>query len=176
MNFFKDFRSEIIKTLEDMAGDGELPSGLDLGRVGVEPPKDAAFGDVSTNAALALAKDAGKPPRAVAEALARRLEAHSDVASVTVAGPGFINVRFEDSFWAGRLRDVLSEGTTYGNSDLGGGRLVNVEYVSANPTGPMHVGHGRGAVVGDVLASLLAKAGFKVTREYYINEIGRAHV
>jgi arginyl-tRNA synthetase len=172
MNFFKDFRSEIIKTLEDMVAEGELPAGLDFARVGVEPPKDTAFGDVSTNAALALAKDAGKPPRAVAEALARRLETHSDVASVTVAGPGFINVRFEDSFWFGRLRDVLTAGTGYGDSTLGGERAVNVEYVSANPTGPMHVGHARGAVVGDVLSSLLAKAGFHVTREYYINDAG----
>ena len=172
MNFFKDFRNEIIKTLEDMAAEGELPSGLDFGRIGVEPPKDTAFGDVSTNAALALAKDAGKPPRAIAEALGRRLEAHSDVASVSVAGPGFINVRFETPFWFGRLRDILADGVTYGNSDVGGGRAVNIEYVSANPTGPMHVGHGRGAVVGDVLASLLAKAGFKVSREYYINDAG----
>ena len=172
MNFFKDFRTEIIKTLEDMVAEGELPSGLDFGRVGVEPPKDPAFGDVSTNAALALAKDAGKPPRAVAEGLAKRLDAHSAVASVTVAGPGFINVRFEDRFWFGRLRDVLVAGVTYGNSNVGGGKPVNVEYVSANPTGPMHVGHARGAVVGDVLASLLAKAGFKVAREYYINDAG----
>ena len=172
MNFFKDFRNEIIKILEDMAAKGELPAGLDFGRVGVEPPKDAAFGDVSTNAALALAKDAGKPPRAIADALARRLESHSDVASVTVAGPGFINVRFKEQFWFGRLREVLAAGVTYGNSDVGAGRLVNVEYVSANPTGPMHVGHGRGAVFGDVLASLLAKAGFNVSREYYINDAG----
>jgi arginyl-tRNA synthetase len=172
MNFFKDFRSEIIKTLEDMAAEGELPSELDLARVGVEPPKDPAFGDVATNAALALAKDAGKPPRAIAESLAKRLEAHSDVASVTVAGPGFINARFETSFWFGRLRDVLTSGITYGNSDSGGGQTVNVEYVSANPTGPMHVGHARGAVVGDVLSSLLAKAGFQVSREYYINDAG----
>ncbi|MGE5540484.1 MAG: arginine--tRNA ligase [Gemmatimonas sp.] len=172
MNFFKDFRSEIIKTLEDMAAEGELPSGLDFARVSVEPPKDAAFGDVTTNAAMVLAKDAGKPPRAIAEALARRLESHTDVAKVSVAGPGFLNVTFETPFWYGRLRDVLSEGLAYGNSDVGGGRAVNVEYVSANPTGPMHVGHGRGAVVGDVLASLLAKAGFKVAREYYINDAG----
>ncbi|HTI85652.1 MAG TPA: arginine--tRNA ligase [Alphaproteobacteria bacterium] len=172
MNFFKDFRSEIIKTLEDMVTEGELPSGLDFTRVAVEPPKDAAFGDVTTNAAMVLAKDAGKPPRAIAESLARRLEAHDDVAKVAVAGPGFLNVTFETPFWFGRLRDVLDEGVAYGNSDLGGGRLVNVEYVSANPTGPMHVGHARGAVVGDVLASLLAKAGFKVSREYYINDAG----
>ena len=172
MNFFKHFRSEIIKTLEDMTAEGELPAGLDFARVGVEPPKDPEFGDVSTNAALALAKDAGKPPRAVAVALGRRLESHSDVASVTVAGPGFINIRFEDRFWFGRLRDVLAAGISYGDSDVGGGRAINVEYVSANPTGPMHVGHARGAVVGDVLASLLAKAGFRVAREYYINDAG----
>jgi len=172
MNFFKDFRSEIIKKLEDMATEGDLPSGLDFARVAVEPPKDAAFGDVTTNAAMVLAKDAGKPPRAIAEALARRLQADDDVARVVVAGPGFLNVTFETPFWFGRLRDVLDEGVAYGNSDLGGGRLVNVEYVSANPTGPMHVGHARGAVVGDVLASLLAKAGFNVTREYYINDAG----
>jgi arginyl-tRNA synthetase len=172
MNFFKDFRSVIIKTLEDMAKAGELPSGLDLARVNVEPPKDPSHGDVATNAALVLAKDAGKPPRAIAETLAKRLESHADVASVAVAGPGFINVKFKDGFWFVQIRDVLAAGSAYGTSDMGANQPVNVEYVSANPTGPMHVGHARGAVVGDVLASLLAKAGFKVTREYYINDAG----
>ncbi len=151
---------------------GELPGGLDLGRVTVEPPRDAAHGDLSTNAALVLAKPAGRKPRDVAEALAARLAGAPDVTEVSVAGPGFINLRLAEGLWQRCLGDVLRAGPDYGGSTLGAGRKVNVEYVSTNPTGPLTIGHARGAVVGDALASLLAKVGFEVTREYYINDAG----
>ncbi len=172
MNIFNSFKLEIKKILEDLQEEGLLPSGLDFGRVTCEPPKEAAHGDISTNAALVLAKAAGKNPRELAGTLAKRMKAHSSVVEAVVAGPGFVNLRLERTFWLGRLRDVLESGTDYGNSEIGAGQPVNVEYVSANPTGPMHVGHARGAVVGDVLAALLDKAGYEVTREYYINDAG----
>ena len=149
-----------------------LPEGLDLGAVSVEPPRDLSHGDVATNAALVLAKGAARKPREIAEPLAERLRDVSDLSEVDVAGPGFINMRLSLPFVHDRLRDVLGGGTSYGASDLGGNRPVNVEYVSANPTGPLHVGHARGAVFGDALANLLDKAGFRVTREYYINDAG----
>src|SRR6185312_15335638 len=148
------------------------PDGLDLTRVAVEPPRDPAHGDLSTNAAMVLAKPAKMPPRDLAQKLAARLAQESDITAADVAGPGFINLKIADAFWQARLIDILEAHTSYGDSELGQGRRVNVEYVSANPTGPMHVGHGRGAVVGDALASLLEKAGFQVCREYYINDAG----
>ncbi len=151
---------------------GELPPGLDLGAPTVTPPRDPAHGDVATNAALALARPAGRKPRDIAEPLARRLTRHDEVASAEVAGPGFINLRLAPAFWQGHLAALLAAGPAYGDSQLGGGESVNVEYVSANPTGPLHVGHARGAVFGDALAALLEKAGFRVTREYYINDAG----
>ena len=151
---------------------GELPPGLDLGAPTVTPPRDPAHGDVATNAALALARPAGRKPRDIAEPLARRLTRHDEVASAEVAGPGFINLRLAPAFWQGHLAALLAAGPAYGGSQLGGGESVNVEYVSANPTGPLHVGHARGAVFGDALAALLEKAGFRVTREYYINDAG----
>ncbi|MBT7362105.1 MAG: arginine--tRNA ligase, partial [Rhodospirillaceae bacterium] len=135
-------------------------------------PRDASHGDLATNAAMVLAKPAGLKPRDLAETLAERLRARDSVETVEVAGPGFINLRLNDEYWRDLLRDILAAGVAYGESDLGQGRPVNIEYVSANPTGPLHVGHARGAVVGDVLASLLAKAGYAVTREYYINDAG----
>ncbi|HVZ54638.1 MAG TPA: arginine--tRNA ligase [Pseudolabrys sp.] len=144
----------------------------DLSRVLVEPPRDPTHGDMATNAAMVLAKDAGKKPRELAEAIAQTLRAEALVAKVDVAGPGFINLTLKPQVWAEALRAALRQGTDYGRSDIGGGEPVNVEYVSANPTGPLHVGHGRGAVFGDALASLLAFAGYKVTREYYINDAG----
>jgi arginyl-tRNA synthetase len=152
--------------------EGALPAGLDASRIAVEPPRDHAHGDLSTNAAMVLAKPARMAPRAFADLLVARLRNAPDVAACEAAGPGFINLRLSDGFWQARLADVLQAGRAYGDSRLGGGRRINVEYVSANPTGPMHVGHGRGAVVGDALASLLAKAGFAVCREYYINDAG----
>jgi arginyl-tRNA synthetase len=144
----------------------------DLGRVLVEPPRDPSHGDMATNAAMVLAKDAGKKPRELAEAIADKLRAEDIVAKVDVAGPGFINLTLRPHVWADELQHVLIAGADYGRSDLGQGEKVNVEYVSANPTGPLHVGHGRGAVFGDALANLLAFAGYEVTREYYINDAG----
>jgi arginyl-tRNA synthetase len=150
----------------------ELGAGADLARVVVEPPKDPTHGDMATNAAMVLAKEAKAKPRDLAEKIAGRLRAEDLIASVDVAGPGFINLTLKVSVWADTLRAVLHQGDAYGQSPIGAGEKVNVEYVSANPTGPMHVGHCRGAVFGDALASLLQLAGFDVTREYYINDAG----
>jgi arginyl-tRNA synthetase len=150
----------------------QLGPGADLSRIVVEPPRDASHGDMATNAAMVLAKDAGKKPRELADAIAEKLRTDDLIARVDVAGPGFINLTLQPQVWGEALRAVLEQGADYGRSDLGAGEKVNVEYVSANPTGPMHVGHGRGAVFGDALASLLAYAGYDVTREYYINDAG----
>jgi arginyl-tRNA synthetase len=171
-DLFRHFRERVTAAVAALQVEGKLPASLDLERIAVEPPRDPGHGDLSTNAALVLGKAAAMPPRAVAQLVAQRLANDPDVAAVDVAGPGFINLRLADSFWHARLRDVLAAGPTYGDSDLGQGRKVNVEFVSANPTGPLHVGHGRGAVVGDALASLLIKAGYNVTREYYVNDAG----
>jgi arginyl-tRNA synthetase len=149
-----------------------LGSGVDVSRIVVEPPRDPTHGDMATNAAMVLAKDAAKKPRELAESIAERLRSDSKVASVDIAGPGFINLTLKPNVWIEELSLVLGAGRDYGRGDLGKGEKVNVEYVSANPTGPMHVGHGRGAVFGDALANLLAFTGHKVTREYYINDAG----
>ncbi|CTQ32430.1 arginine--tRNA ligase [Jannaschia rubra] len=172
MNIFADIRALTLTALADMARDGTIPDGLDTGNVAVEPPRDAAHGDMATNAAMVLAKPAGMKPRDIAEALAPRLTADPRVEAAEVAGPGFLNIRLSARVWQDTVAAVLAEGTDYGRSDMGAGRKVNVEYVSANPTGPLHVGHTRGAVFGDALASLLAFAGHEVTREYYINDGG----
>ncbi len=172
MNFFNAFRDIVILELKKMTEAGRLPAGLDFGRVTVEPPRDPSHGDLATNAAMVLAKAAGAPPRAIAAPLAEALGAHDDVVSAEVAGPGFINLRLGAGFWRARLAEILRAGPAYGESTLGQGRKVNVEYVSTNPTGPLTVGHARGAVVGDALASLLGKVGYDVTREYYINDAG----
>jgi arginyl-tRNA synthetase len=171
-DLFTHFRFVVTTELDALMKAGELPEGLDLARVAVEPPRDPTHGDIATNAAMVLAKPAGMAPRAFAEKLAARLKQESDIVSAEIAGPGFINLRIADSFWHDRLADILTARAAYGDSEMGQGRRVNVEYVSANPTGPMHVGHGRGAVVGDALANLLEKAGFRVCREYYINDAG----
>ena len=146
--------------------------GSDLSRIVVEPPRDPTHGDMATNAAMVLAKEVGKKPRELAEGIAAKLRADNEIASVDVAGPGFINLTLKPHVWGEELRLVLAAGAEYGRSNIGKGEKVNVEYVSANPTGPMHVGHGRGAVFGDALANLLAFAGYDVTREYYINDAG----
>ena len=172
MNLFADLRSLVIASLDAMTAEGMLPAGLDYTAVAVEPPRDAAHGDMATNAAMVLAKPAGLSPRAIAEALAPRLAADPRIAAAEVAGPGFLNLRLEPSVWQGLIRGVLTDGTDYGRSALGQGLKVNVEFVSANPTGPMHVGHVRGAVFGDALARLLSYTGYDVTREYYINDGG----
>ena len=149
-----------------------LGPNADLSRIVVEPPRDPTHGDMATNAAMVLAKDAGKKPRDVAEGIAAKLRGDDKVTSVDVAGPGFINLTLKPNVWTEELRLVLEAGRDYGRSDIGKGEKVNVEYVSANPTGPMHVGHGRGAVFGDALANLLSFAGYSVTREYYVNDAG----
>ena len=172
MNVFAFFHSLIAAAIADLTMQGGLPEGLDLSAVTAEPPRDPAHGDVATNAAMVLAKPAGRKPRDIAAALVPLLERDDVVESVEVAGPGFINLRISAHFWQARLPEMLAEGLGYGASSLGEGGRVNVEYVSANPTGPMHVGHVRGAVVGDALANLLEKAGYDVTREYYINDAG----
>ncbi|HZQ11369.1 MAG TPA: arginine--tRNA ligase [Pseudolabrys sp.] len=154
------------------AATAPLVGKADLSRIVVEPPRDPSHGDMATNAAMVLAKDAGRKPRELAEAIAEQLRAEPDVAKVDVAGPGFINLALRPHVWAEELKLALRLGADYGRSDIGRGERVNVEYVSANPTGPMHVGHGRGAVFGDALANLLAYAGYDVTREYYINDAG----
>src|ERR1700729_3741028 len=155
-----------------LADEGGWPAGTDLSRVVVEPPRDAAHGDMATNAAMVLAKEARAKPRDLAEQIAAKLRADDLIGSVDVAGPGFINLTLKAHVWADALRTVLREGAAYGRGAIGAAGKVNVEYVSANPTGPMHVGHCRGAVFGDALASLLAFAGYDVTREYYINDAG----
>ncbi len=172
MNLFADLRSAVVDALGRMVAEGLLPSGLDLSAVAVEPPRDAAHGDMATNAAMVLAKPAGTSPRGIADALAVKLMEDPRIAGADVAGPGFLNLRLAPEVWQGVARQVLASGLDYGRSDLGRGQKVNVEFVSANPTGPMHVGHTRGAVVGDALSNLLAFAGHEVTREYYINDGG----
>ena len=172
MNLFADIRELVVAELQALMAEGALPQGLDLAGVAVEPPRDAGHGDMATNAAMVLAKPAGMQPRAIADALAARLMEDPRIAGADVAGPGFLNLRLQPAAWQGLVREVLVQGTDYGRSQLGQGRRVNVEFVSANPTGPMHVAHARGAVVGDALAALLAFAGYQVTREYYINDGG----
>jgi arginyl-tRNA synthetase len=172
MNLFSDIRALVIDSLTAMVADAVLPEGLDFANVTVEPPRDPLHGDMATNAAMVLAKPAGQKPRDIADNLAGRLAADPRVSSAEVAGPGFLNLRLDASVWQALPRAILTEGETYGQSTMGQGKRVNVEYVSANPTGPLHVGHTRGAVFGDALASLLAYAGYDVTREYYINDGG----
>lgn len=172
MNLFSEIRDLVTSALTAMMADGTLPAGLDLSAVAVEPPRDASHGDMATNAAMVLAKPANMQPRAIAEALAARLMADPRIAGADVAGPGFLNLRLDPAIWHSLLRATLTHGTDYGRSTLGQGLKVNVEFVSANPTGPMHVGHTRGAVFGDALARLLSFAGWDVTREYYINDGG----
>jgi len=165
-NIFADTLDSVLRASADIA------HGVDQSRVTVEPPRDRAHGDIATNAAMVLAKDAGRKPRELAEAIAEKLRTDALVAKADVAGPGFINLTLKPAAWIEALRGAVQLGARYGVSDVGAGVPVNVEYVSANPTGPMHVGHGRGAVFGDALANLLDFAGFKVTREYYINDAG----
>ncbi len=172
MNVFADIRTLVCDSLAALAAEGALPAGLDLAAVTVEPPRDAAHGDMATNAAMALAKPAGLAPRAIAQALAARLGQDPRVTHVGIAGPGFINLTLATQVWRDAVRAALVEGAGFGRARAGAGLRVNVEFVSANPTGPLHVGHTRGAVFGDALASLLAFAGWDVTREYYINDGG----
>jgi arginyl-tRNA synthetase len=172
MDVFAGFHGRVLAAVQQLKHDGVVPHDASIEGITLEPPKDASHGDLATNAAMVLAKAAGKPPRALAERLAPLIAADSNVDKVEIAGPGFINLTLALSFWPSVLRIVLEQGESYGRSAIGKGEAVNVEYVSANPTGPMHVGHMRGAVFGDALANLLAFTGFAVTREYYINDAG----
>ncbi|MBX5182337.1 arginine--tRNA ligase [Rhizobium sp. NZLR5] len=172
MNLFTDFEARIKTALEQIDLVREKRSELDFGRIAVEPPRDASHGDVATNAAMVLAKPLGTNPRALADIIIAKLREDADIAEVSVAGPGFINIRLAVGYWQRLLAAMIGASIDYGRSTLGEGRKVNVEYVSANPTGPMHVGHCRGAVVGDALANLLAFAGYDVEKEYYINDAG----
>ncbi len=172
MNLFRAFQSDVVDIVTALSAEGPLPAGLDTSRVTVEPPRDSSHGDISTNAAMVLAKAAKMKPRDIAGLIAPKLEALDGVESVEIAGPGFINATLTAAFWQARLGDVLQMGVGFGQSDMGANEAVNVEYVSANPTGPLHVAHARGAVVGDALVNLLRKAGYDVTSEYYINDAG----
>ena len=172
MSLYARYGALLDGVLDELVAEGTLPAELDRKNIAVEPPRDAAHGDLATNAAMVLAKAAGTNPRALAGLIAPKLEALPGVTAVEIAGPGFINLRLDEGAWRNELGTILSEGGAYGRSSVGNGERVNVEYVSANPTGPMHMGHCRGAVVGDALASVLEAAGFVVTREYYVNDAG----
>jgi len=179
-NIFGDFRRLVLAALDDMVAAGTLPPGLDFGRITIEPPRDPAHGDLATNAAMVLAGIVKENPMALAERIGAALGGRELTSgdyrgsgfTVAAARPGFLNIRLDPEVWHAQLRAILKAGTAYGDATIGNGEKANIEFVSANPTGPMHVGHGRGAVVGDALAALLAKAGFAVHREYYINDAG----
>ncbi|HEY0043873.1 MAG TPA: arginine--tRNA ligase, partial [Allosphingosinicella sp.] len=172
MTLYARFAAHLDTILDALEAEGALTPGLDRKAVAVEPPREASHGDLATNAAMVLAKRAGTNPRALAGLIVPGIEALDDVASAEIAGPGFINIRLVPTVWQEELRFILAAGGDYGRSRMGAGHRVNVEYVSANPTGPMHMGHCRGAVVGDALANLLEHAGYEVTREYYVNDAG----
>lgn len=172
MNVFSEFRDVVIEALNQLVKKTDLPGDLDFSRVGCEPPKDPAHGDVATNAAMVMAKPAGLNPRVLAEKLVQQLAQNPFIESCDIAGPGFVNMRLKPEFWQNELKTILEVGTHYGDSLLGKNLKVNVEFVSVNPTGPMHVGHCRGAIIGDVLVNLLKKTGYQVTREYYVNDAG----
>ncbi len=172
MTLYARFAAHVNAALDALEAEGVLTRGIERGAVAVEPPRDSTHGDLATNAAMVLAKRAGMNPRALAEGIAAKLRALDEVTSVEVAGPGFINMRLARGVWEAELEAILADGGDYGRSAMGGGQMVNVEYVSANPTGPMHMGHCRGAVVGDALAAVLEHAGYRVTREYYVNDAG----
>ena len=172
MNLFATFEARLHGVLSDLQADGVLPADIGFDNVTVEPPRDAAHGDIATNAAMVLCKQAGMPPRDLAAQIVEKFAQADDIAGTDIAGPGFINFTFKTDVWTGLVPVILRAGGAYGVADVGQGTAVNLEYVSANPTGPMHVGHARGAVFGDALARLLEAAGFKVLREYYINDAG----
>jgi arginyl-tRNA synthetase len=172
LSLYAQYSALLDGVLDDLQSEGALPAGLDRKAVAVEPPRDPSHGDLATNAAMVLARQAQTKPRALAELIAPKLEAVPAVTSVEIAGPGFINLRLSPDAWRDELRTILREGERYGLSDAGNNERVNVEYVSANPTGPLHMGHCRGAVVGDALARVLEAAGFRVTKEYYVNDAG----
>ncbi len=167
MNLFSYFRDEVIRTVQST-----IAENLPRDKITCEPPRDASHGDVATNAAMVLSKDVGLAPRVLAEKIKEGLAGHPAIEKIEVAGPGFLNFRLAPAFWIDRLKDILRDPSHYGESPLGAGKRVNIEYVSANPTGPIHMGHTRGAVFGDILANIYESAGYQVTREYYINDAG----
>ena len=172
MNIFADFQTHVLAAVTALQADGVLPQGLDTSKIAAEPPRDVSHGDIATNVAMVLARPAGMNPRALAEAVVEKLKVAHDVKSLSIAGPGFINAALNPDVWPRVLSSILTQKEHYGRSRFGKGLKVNVEYVSANPTGPLHVGHCRGAVFGDALATLLQATGFDVTKEYYINDFG----
>ena len=172
MNAYRALLDLVLQAIDRMQAGGLLPPGLDLSRVAVEPPRDRAHGEAATNAALVLARPAGRRPMDLAGQLVDALAGAPDIAAVAHVAPGFVNLTMAPGFWQSQVPIVLGAGRAYGRSDLGRGRAINVEFCSANPTGPLHVGHGRGTVFGDALSSVLAHAGFAVTREFYINDAG----
>ena len=172
MDVFAGFHGRVLAAVQQLKHDGVVPHEASIEGITLEPPKDSGHGDLATNAAMVLAKAAGKPPRALAERIVPLLASDPHIDQVEIAGPGFINMTLALDFWPSVLRMVLEQGASYGRSAIGQGEAVNLEFVSANPTGPMHVGHTRGAVFGDALANLLAFSGFAVTREYYVNDAG----
>jgi len=172
MNLFAEMRVLVTVALDKMITEGQLPQGLSFENVAVEPPRDALHGDMATNAAMVLAKPSRQKPRDIAYNLAAHLMQDPRITTADVAGPGFLNLRLAPTVWQGLVKNILEQGTAFGRSSIGAGKRVNVEYVSANPTGPLHVGHTRGAVFGDALAGLLDYAGYEVTREYYVNDGG----
>lgn len=172
MHIYKQFLEAVRDVVDGLIAGGDLPQGLLLHAITVEPTKDATHGDMATNAAMVLAKPAGKNPREIAAKIAESLKVHPQIAKVDIAGPGFINLTLKPEIWGDVITAIHAQGTAYGDSDLGAGEKVNIEFVSANPTGPMHIGHARGGVYGDALAGLLEKVGYHITREFYINDAG----
>lgn len=172
MNLFEYFQEEVVRIVNQLVDEGRLPDNVETSRISVEPPRELNRGDLTTNAAMVLANVAGTPPRELAELLREKITNIKWISEAVIAGPGFVNMKLNIKFWHDRLKEILLAGSSYGDSFHGGGKKVNIEYVSANPTGPLHVAHARGAVIGDTLAALLEKVGFKVTREYYINDAG----
>lgn len=172
MNIFHFFKEAVLNTVHQLIHEGALPSNLDLSRITVESSKEFGHGDLAINAAMVLAKPAGQNPRALAELMEKLFRKFPEVDCVEIAGPGFINLTLKKDFWQQQLLHILKTGSVYGSSSLGKGQNINIEYVSANPTGPMHTGHGRNAVLGDAIAALLEKVGYQVCREYYINDAG----
>ncbi len=172
MDIFTHFETILKTSIETLMAEGVIPDSLDLAQISLEPPRERSHGDVSTNAAMVLAKPAGMRPRQLAGLITEKLRAHKSIETVEIAGPGFINLKLKPDVWRSALRTVLKRAGEYGTSTIGAGMAVSVEYVSTNPTGPLHIAHCRGAVLGDALANLLAVSGYKVTREYYVNDTG----
>ena len=172
MNIYAHFENEIRGIIQSLSDEGKLPSDLDTARLTCEAPRDESHGDLASNAAMVLSKQASMKPRDLADMIAAKLNDVDGITGVEIAGPGFINMRLDPMMWVARVNDILDAGLNWGNSTIGEGHVVNVEYVSANPTGPLHAAHARGAIIGDAMAALLEKVGYTVTREYYINDAG----